>query len=125
MVDPLHPRWAPARRARTHRAPWARVAFGVAAIACGFACRHRNLAAPIAAELDRDRTRRADLSAEIAADHRALAELIASPRFEDVEAIYADPEVREIAERLIERTRKLARLSGTNVLGPGATPGLP
>jgi hypothetical protein len=71
-----------------------------------------------AADFDRDQTARAELTAAIAEDHIALADLIAAERFIEVEAIYADPELREIALRLVERTRALRRLADTDVLAP-------
>ena len=75
--------------------------------------------APItAADFDRDQSARAELTAAIAEDHIALADLIAADRFTEVEAIYADPELREIALRLVERTRALRRLAETDVLAP-------
>ena len=73
-----------------------------------------------AAAVQRDRAARADLSKAIAEDHHSLADLIASDRFADTEAIYRDRELREIALRLIERTRALGDLSNTDVLAPGA-----
>ncbi len=71
-----------------------------------------------AADFDRDQGARAELTAAIAADHLALADLIAADRFIEVEAIYADPELQEIALRLVERTRALRRLAETDVLAP-------
>lgn len=70
--------------------------------------------------MQRDRAARADLSEAIAEDHRALADIIASDRFAQTTAIYQDRELREIALRLVERTRALGDLSNTNVLAPGA-----
>lgn len=72
------------------------------------------------AEYDRDRDARADLSASIAADHETLAAMIGAERFADPTAIYSDPELRTIAQRLIAQSRELERLSSTDVLAPGA-----
>ena len=71
-----------------------------------------------AAHFDRDQRARAELTAAIAEDHIALADLITADRVIELEAIYADPELREIALRLVERTRALARLADTDVLAP-------
>lgn len=71
-----------------------------------------------AAAVQRDRAARSDLSAAIDEDHRALADLIAEDRFSEVESIYRDPELREIALRLVERTRALGGLDDTDVLAP-------
>jgi hypothetical protein len=71
-------------------------------------------------EIERDRGTRAELEASIAEDHAALAALIGSDRFEEPSAIYADPELRAIALRLVEQTRQLGRLAETDVLTPGA-----
>lgn len=76
---------------------------------------------PISADtVLRDRVARAEIEAAIAEDHAALADLIASDRFAEIEAIYADPELRAIALRLVDRTHALQRLDDTNVLAPGA-----
>ena len=72
------------------------------------------------AEYDRDRDARVDLSASIAADHETLAAMIGAERFADPTAIYSDPELRTIAQRLIAQSRELERLSSTDVLAPGA-----
>lgn len=73
-----------------------------------------------AAVYSRDRDTRADLSASIAADHETLTGIIGDERFENPAAIYADPELRAIAKRLIEQSKELERLSSTDVLAPGA-----
>lgn len=70
--------------------------------------------------LDRDRAAREAVAAEIERDHETLASLIASDRFEEPEAIYSDPELRKVALHLVEQTRKLQRLSGSDILSPGA-----
>lgn len=72
------------------------------------------------ARYDRDRAARAELAASIAADHEVLADLIGRDRFALPSAIYTDPELRTIAERLIENSRELGRLADTDVLAPGA-----
>ena len=58
--------------------------------------------------------------AEIERDHETLASLIGSDRFESPEAIYSDPELREVALHLVEQARKLRRLADSDVLPPGA-----
>ncbi|MBK7950342.1 MAG: hypothetical protein IPK00_16720 [Deltaproteobacteria bacterium] len=70
-------------------------------------------------DLDRDRAAREVTLAEIERDHETLAALIASDRFEAPEAIYSDPELREIALHLVEQARKLRHLADSDVLSPG------
>jgi hypothetical protein len=83
-------------------------------------CAGREVAPITADTVRRDRTARAEIEAAIAEDHAALADLIASDRFVEIEDIYADPELRAIALRLVDLTRSLQRLDDTNVLAPGA-----
>lgn len=71
------------------------------------------------ARYDRDRAVRAELAAAIAADHDVLADLIGSDRFALPSAVYSDPELRAIAERLIANSHELGRLAETDVLAPG------
>jgi hypothetical protein len=119
MSSPLPPSSAPAPSARLPAAR--RAAILLAGLAGGLlACARPEPVVISAADVDRDRIARAEVTAEIAADHAALADLIASDRFADLEAIYADPELRAIALRLVERNRALRRLDDTNVLAPGA-----
>jgi len=91
-----------------------------AVLAALLACARPEDATISSAEFDRDRDARANLSASIAADHAALATMIGEERFADPAKIYADPELRAIAKRLIAQSRELDRLSSTDVLAPGA-----
>jgi hypothetical protein len=105
----------PARAPRARRA----AVCLLAALWSGIAACARPKENPItAADFDRDQRARAELTAAIAEDHIALADLIATDRFIELEAIYADPQLREIALRLVERTRALRRLADTDVLAP-------
>jgi len=108
----------PPPQARSPRARAAAAPFLAALLASLAACTGPRTVDISAAAVQRDRTARADLSEAIAEDHRALADLIASDRFAEQEAIYRDPELREIALRLVERTRALGDLSRTDVLPP-------
>ncbi len=103
------------------RAPRARRAatWLLAVVLSGIAACARPQENPITADdFDRDRRARAELTAAIAEDHIALVDLITADRFIELEAIYADPELREIALRLVDRTRALRRLADTDVLAP-------
>ncbi len=82
------------------------------------ACAGRNAEKISADVVRRDRAAREALEVAIAEDHAALADLIASDRFAELEAVYADPELRAIALRLVEHTQALRRLDDTNVLAP-------
>ena len=107
------------RRATAGRAPWGQgLLIGLAAGLA--ACAGREVDALSADVVQRDRIARAELEAAITEDHAALADLIASDRFAELEAVYADPELREIALRLVEHTQALQRLDDTNVLAPVA-----
>lgn len=89
-------------------------------IAAAAGCAGREVDVISADTVQRDRVARAEIEAAIADDHAALADLIASDRFAEIETVYADPELRAIALRLVRRTRSLQRLDDTNVLAPGA-----
>lgn len=105
------------RREKAGQAPW--VPGLLLGLAAGLAaCAGREIDALSAEVVQRDRIARAELEATIAEDHAALADLIASDRFVELEAVYADPELREIALRLVEHTQALQRLDDTNVLAP-------
>ncbi len=89
-------------------------------MAAAAGCAGRKVDVISADALQRDRVARAEIEAAIADDHAALADLIASDRFAELETVYADPELRAIALRLTQRTRALERLDDTNVLAPSA-----
>lgn len=75
---------------------------------------------PLSAErVHRDRAEREATLEAIERDHAALAALIASDRFEQPKAIYADPDLRALALDLIEQNRRLRELAETDVLAPG------
>jgi len=119
MTSPLPRSPARALRARPAAGLLAMVLLG--GYASGLvACARPEPVVITAADIDRDRVTSDELSALIAADHAALADLIATDRFVDLEAIYADPELRELALRLVEHNRALRRLDDTNILVPGA-----
>ncbi len=119
MSSPLSQ--SPTRATSARRAAVRRAAALLAVAASGLlACARPEPVVISAADVDRDRIARAELTEQIAADHTALADLIATDRFAGLEAIYADPELRAIALRLVERNRALRRLDDTNVLVPGA-----
>jgi len=131
MAKPPPPTGSRSPRRPARGAGWPRRAAGAGAgaVACcalgaALACARPEGPPITRAAVDRDRATRAELEAAIAEDHRALAVLIASEHFEDEQAIYADPEVGLLAERLIERTRRLAELAETDVLAP-VTPEAP
>lgn len=96
------------------------VATGIAAGIASTGCARPPDPIITAEEFDRDRLARADLVAAIAADHEALAAMIATERFETPGAIYTDPELRRLAKRLVDETRALDGLAKTDVLAPGA-----
>lgn len=105
---------------RARLARFSRVAFSIAALAAAFGCARPETGTLTSEEFDRDRLARTDLTAQIAADHDALARLISDPRFADEGVVETDPELRALARRLIERTRRLHGLSDSDVLAPGA-----
>lgn len=122
MTRPLHPPPAPLRPAATRRVPGAArsltLVAGLVAVGGG-GCAGREAVAPSTARVDRDREAREAVLAAIEQDHAALAALIASDRFAQPNAIYSDPELRSLALRLIERTRRLRDLAETDFLAPG------
>lgn len=85
----------------------------------GAGCARHDVAALSAEHVANDRVAREAVLEAIERDHAQLALLIASDRFEQPKAIYADPELRALALHLIEQTRKLRDLAGTDFLAPG------
>lgn len=132
MALPLPPSLATSRslaHSRSRNRGGRALARGLATLAVGFAptlhggllgCARPEDPTISTAEYTRDRDARAELAASIAADHETLATMIGDDRFANPTAIYADPELRAIAKRLIEQSRALERLSSTDVLAPGA-----
>lgn len=70
-------------------------------------------------EFAREQTAREAIRRTIDEDRDALVALISSDRFADPAAVYADAELRAIAEHLIEQSRKLGRIADSDVLAPG------
>ncbi|MEZ4280135.1 MAG: hypothetical protein R3F21_11035 [Myxococcota bacterium] len=122
MSIPLPPPLLPAPchgRAATGGGRRAAILLLFAIVAAFPACAGRQGAEITADVVRRDRVARAEIEAAIAEDHVALADLITSDRFAELETVYADPELRAIALRLTERSRSLEQLDETNVLAPG------
>lgn len=109
------------RRARARRAPAAVALLAGSLVASGLGgCLRKDRDPLTIEEFTRERAVRERTLAKIEADHEALTDLIQSARFDDPDAVYGDPELRALALHLIEQSKKLERLSDSDVLAPEA-----